>query len=302
MNPRPPTHRRARQRQHSLSALGWSARRGGDPSSVELATAATWTVARVWSAPGMLVAHPAGEQIHRVILGVDGAVALVVDGVELTLAPREIVVLPGASTITAESGALWARCEWLLNSVALEHPRLAGHLNTPHRLTAEHYALMTTMTNVISTAPAFGTSAGSRTLLGALAATAATAIVDATGKRIDLSPAQAELVERATDIIEANHRDPDFTVRALFRGMAISETHLHHLFSLLGTTPRQAIEARRVATARSLLALTPRRGPGALGDIAVRAGFRTVRTMQAAIARQERQGGRPNSTPLRGTP
>jgi len=240
--------------------------------------------------------------VHRVVLAVDGAVALTVDGVEIALSPREIVVLPGTSMITAESAALWARCEWLLDSAALEHPRLAAHLNTPHRLTAEHYALMTTMTNVISTAPAFGTSAGSRTLLDALAATAATAIVDATGKRIDLSPSQAKLVERATDIIDASHRDPDFTVRALFQRMAISETHLHHLFALLGTTPRQAIEARRVATARSLLALTPRRGSGTLGEVAARAGFRTVRTMQAALARQERREGEPLSTPREGTP
>ncbi|WP_424937307.1 MULTISPECIES: hypothetical protein [Bacteria] len=286
MPQRTETRSRPHGKRYSLTSLGWDSRTRIDRSSVELSRGATWTVARVWSTAGHLHGTRLRSTTHRILLGVDGEAEVVVDGVPLVLAPRELLVIPPPATVETRSRTLWARCEWHVDSTALDGLHLARHSRTTLALLPRDYALLTTMTNVISTAPAFGTSPGSRILLDALSSTVAAAILDATDTPTSLSPGQADLVARAITLIEQRHTDPTFTITRLAQEMSLTREHLHHLFARTESPPRQVLEARRTRTARSLLSLAPERGKGTLEEIAIASGFTTVRTMKAALARQ----------------
>ena len=299
MPQRPETRSRPRGRRYSLTSLGWDSHTRIDRSSVELSRGPTWTVARVWSTAGCLRGARLRSTTHRILLGVDGEAEIVVDDVPLALAPQQLLVIPPSAAVETRSLSLWARCEWHVDSTALDGLHLARHSRTTLALLPRNYALLTTMTNVISTAPAFGTSPGARVLLDALSSSVAAAILDATDTPTSLSPGQAELVAQATARIEQRHTDPAFTITRLAQEMSLTREHLHHLFARTGSPPRQVLEARRTRTARSLLNLAPERGKGTLEEIATASGFTTVRTMKAALARQ---GDPYDRSPLRRHP
>jgi len=196
-----------------------------------------------------------------------------------------MVVLPGTAEVSTTNTELWARCEWQLRSPVLEHDQFAGHLAKPLRLGGSHFQLLTAMTNVISTEAAFTSSPGAAILHDSFAVAVASAILDAVDTTTLLSPPQAAIVERARGVIDVRHTDPAFGVAALASEVAVSQYYLNRLFALLGTTSRRALEARRVQTARLLLHLAPEHSHGAMLEAARRSGFRTVRTMRAALDR-----------------
>jgi len=200
-----------------------------------------------------------------------------------------MVLLAGDEAVRTESTAMWARYEWRLTAPALQQPRFAVHFGHPLRLSPEHYALLTTMSNVVSTRMGFGVSSGSGMLQEALASAALAAVLDATDETEDLSPSLSRILQEARDVIEKRYADDSFDVAALAATLHLSMRHLRRPFAAVGTTPAQAIEERRLAAADAVLDRTPARGRDTLEQVAKAAGFSSARHLRDALARRRRR-------------
>ena len=279
-------------RQHTLSSLGWTPV-GHAPyrSSVELVTDGSWLVSRVWSTDGVLDGQGLGPETVRAIVGVDGIGQAHVEGADLELRPRDLLLLRGDTRVHTENAGVWARCEWHLRSPALQHRKFHPHFARPVRLREDDYTLLTAMTNVISTREGFGSSTGASTLHGALSQVVLAGMLSAADETAALSPSQATILREAKAEIEARYADSDFDVASLAASLHISERYLRRVHALTGTTPRLAIEARRLDDADAVLAAAPTRSRSTFEMAALRSGFRSVRHLQEARQRRNRAGG-----------
>ncbi|MDR6867891.1 AraC-like DNA-binding protein [Microbacterium resistens] len=277
--------------QLSLSSLGWHApesRSAPGRSSAELTSSAAWTVSRAWSTAGALDARPLDNGVSRIVVGVDGAASVRLDHHDaLRLEPRQLLLVDGRTPVSTESNDVWARYEWHLRSPALRQNRFAAAFSRPLTLKGGGYALIATMTNVISTHGDLGTSGGAGALLDALSGVVMSAVLDATSDTTALSPTQARLIQEAYAIVETRFPDSSFDVTALAEALHVSARYLRRLFAIAGTSPRAAIEERRVRAAEALLTVTPARSKDTLGNIARTAGFSSVPRLQAALRRGE---------------
>ena len=273
----------------SLHSLGWQPRAPAPQrSSVELVSTDTWTVSRVWSTGGTLDARPLPAGTTRVLVGVDGAAVLRSADSSGTLSPKRMILLDATDSVSMESENLWAWCEWHLRTPALTQRRVRQQHRHALPLAAHDYALVTAMTNVISTRSGFETAGGGNLLLETLAGVTLASLTDAADEHTALSPLQTEIVRRARATIERRYSDPSFDVSALASGLHLSGTYLRRIFAMLGTTPREAIEERRVRAAESFLSLSAR-GRGALTDAARATGFSSAERLQAALDRHRRR-------------
>jgi len=196
------------------------------------------------------------------------------------------------------SDGLWAWCEWHLRAPALTQRRVRQQYRHALGLAEHDYALMTAMTNIVSTRSGFEAAGGGSLLLEALAGVALASFTDAADEHPALSATQAEILRRARATIDRRYPDPSFDVSALASDLHISATYLRRIFAAIGTTPREAIEERRIRATESFLSLSAR-GRGALTDAARAAGFSSTERLQAALGRQRHR--RPVAH-LRGVP
>lgn len=278
--------RSLRRQRFALSSLGWDELESPQRSFVELASAPTWTVARVWSTDAILRAKPLPPGSLRVIIGVDGTAMLDSNAIQLRLEPQKMLLLPGSGTATTQNHGLWARIEWQIESAVLGRERLVAHYGKPVSVSAADYALLTAMTNVISTSPSLASSHGAGTLLDALAAVVQSTLLNSTETLAHLTPAQAATIRRAYELTDLHHTDSTFTVARLAASMSVSVSHLHHTIALGGTTPRQLLENRRVTTATALQNAIPRQTKSDAEEIALRSGFSSARALRTATRRQ----------------
>lgn len=249
---------------------------------MELAWNEGWIVSRLWNTGGALSALPLPPGTVRVIVGVDGAADVHLGEETVTLAPQQLILLDGTTSVTTENQMLWARCEWHLHSPALVQERFAAHFSRPLDMLPGSYALFTAMTNTISTAPSMGWTAGADLLLEALSGSVRAAVLDAVGGSLSLSISQEKLFRDATAVIEARYADRSFDVTALAEELHVSTRYLRTVFAAIGTTPRAAIEARRVEAASALLGTGHKRNRINLETVARSSGFSTVARLQAA--------------------
>lgn len=278
---------RARGEQQTLGALGWAARESvSQRASVELTASRNWKVGRLWTANLTLEATSLPRGWVRVLLGVDGHGLLHLGEDRIELAPQQMVLLDGRTAISTMNSAIWARCEWQINTPALQQDRLVEQFKKPLTLDKAHHTLLTAMTNVVSTRNSLGGSWGSGVFGDALAGTVTAAVLEASGTTTALSPTQARIVRTAIETIEERYRDSTFSVSDIATATSISVAHLHRLFAATGTTPRQALEERRLSAADTILAATPARDKGALEHAAEQAGFGSARRLRDATRRR----------------
>ncbi|WP_424937741.1 MULTISPECIES: hypothetical protein [Bacteria] len=240
----------------------------------------TWTVARLWTTPVIAEALPLPRDTTRVIVGVDGVGTLRIGMDEMQVRPMDMVLLQGDARVTAECTSLWARTEWQLASPALRQARFAAHLSRSIPLREEHYTLLTAMTNVISTSERIGHGSGAGAMLETLAGVAMAAVIDATDEHPWLPPSRAAIVRRAREAIDRRHTDPGFGLTELAAELHVSVRSLTRAFAATGTTAREAIERRRLATVDSLAVVN---AGWALGDkdaLAQAAGFSSARHLE----------------------
>ncbi|ALJ21915.1 helix-turn-helix domain-containing protein [Microbacterium sp. No. 7] len=267
----------------SLATLGWRPGVGGPArESVELVQAQRWTVARLWSTRGDLIGRPLPAGTYRAIVTVEGDATLQSRGRQHALGPRQVILLDGPDLVRTENRDLWARLEWRLRPPVPLRPLLAGCLAMPVTLSEHYFRLLTAITNVTATSHPFGADM----FLEALSATLAAALSDALGIPHGLSPTRTVQYVDALRLIDEHHRDRTFSVETLRHRMSVSESTLHLVFQAAGTTPRQALESRRVATALAELDAAPDGERPDLADVARRSGFTSVRRLQSALRRQ----------------
>ncbi|MEV4669534.1 helix-turn-helix domain-containing protein [Microbacterium sp. LWO12-1.2] len=209
----------------------------------------------------------------------------------MVIAPGALLIVPEGATVTTTNTGVWARCEWQLNAPLLRHGQLANHAGKPLRMSTADFSLLAAMTSVISTESTFATAWGGGLLVDSLAAAIATAVFTSTWTSLNLSEAQADTIHNAIQVIYKRHADASFTVAGLAAEISISKHYLHRLFASVGVTPRQILEARRVSTAVAMLKISPNHSVDVMSAVAQKSGFATVRTMQAAIRRQQDMKG-----------
>lgn len=83
--------------------------------------------------------------------------------------------------------------------------------------------------------------------------------------------------EAAMDLIERHHRDPEFSPDVIAEELHLSRRQVYRNFEKAGESVAGLIAARRVETAREMLALDP---DLSIGEVAVAAGFPTVATFR----------------------
>lgn len=85
------------------------------------------------------------------------------------------------------------------------------------------------------------------------------------------------VLEAARDLIDERYADPDFTADAIAEALQISRRHLYRHFADTGESPATMITSRRLAQARTLLALEE---PLGLDAIAHASGFSSAATLR----------------------
>lgn len=282
-----------------LESLGWQRETAISRYLVESTHGESWTISRLWSTAGTLHSTVLPPGMSRVLIGVAGTATITAGDREQLLQPRTLLFVPGHERVTTVNTGVWARGEWHLRAPELAHDKLRLHAGIPLPLDAANYALLTALTNIVSTNAAFVTSRGTAHILGMLGSAVTASVLDATTSATGLSASQVAIVELARRVIHERHADSEFSVTDLARELAVSKFYLHRLFAATGTTPGHVLEAQRVSNALRLLALSPSGSPGAAADVARLVGFRTVRTMYAALARQgaDSRSGAPEERP-----
>lgn len=276
----------------TLASLGWAAGQDGPQrSSVEMVSNNSWNVARVWTSAGSLAAAPTEPQITRILVGVDGTGTLQFGSSTMELGARQMILVAGDEQFSTVNDGIWARCEWKLRSPAIRQDRFTPHYSQIIALQPENYTLITTMTNVLSTSQSIQAGAGAPLLLEALTGVIMASLLDATGQSAGLTPHQAAIIQRASEVIEHRHTDPDFDVTALAEELHLSVRHLRRVYANAEQTPRGAIEARRVMTAQSILSVNPGWYRRSKEEVARAAGFSSIEQMDAAFRRHRIRPG-----------
>ncbi|WP_424937691.1 MULTISPECIES: helix-turn-helix domain-containing protein [Bacteria] len=266
--------------------LGWENDDAGPGRySVELTQHRSWTVSRVWSTGGVLSSRSLPHGTVRVIVGVDGEAEIRgVQGAD-RLRPRQLIFVDGVVPLETANRGIWARAEWHLRAPAFTLDRFIAHHGRPLPLPTDHYDLFTTMTNVISTRPSLGQSPGAELLLDVLTGVVTSGVINAAHESASLSSAQVKILRDAYAAIDEHYADATFSVQTLAAHVSVSTFYLHRLFAASGTTPRRAIEARRIRAASVLLNTTNPESPGAYEDVARVTGFSSGRQMRMAFRR-----------------
>lgn len=273
-----------------LTALGWSAQTSQPArSSVELTETSTWVVSRLWSTTGVLQALPRPVGTYRIIIGVDGEASVRVGNENFHIVPRKALIIDGGASILTENSGLWARFEWHLRTAVLQQERFSQYLSKPFEMDDDYYQVIAAMTNTISVVPGFAQSHGSGFMFGALTNIITAALINSVGMSDALSSTQSDLLKKATDLIEGHYSDDTFTASAMTARLMASQASIYRVFAAAGTTPRLAIEARRVASAVSLLASAPVRNANTVKGIAHQSGFTSARQMKEAMKRHKKE-------------
>lgn len=273
-----------------IQRMGWSViAMGARPwrHSVELTEAITWTAARVWTMPGSLRSVPLDNGTTRIIIGVDERAEMTVDGEPLTLRPRDLILIDGASEVTVDNTRPWARYELLLRSPVLRHGTGSGQVGKTQRLGEDESAVLAALLNEVSTRSGLAARAGAELLAHAIAEVVMFSLHNALDLPPALSPSESRLFQEALRLIQENYLDPRFSVGDLAARMSVSRNHIHRIFARTGRTPRTEIEARRVRAARSALERSPARGKDTLQQIALASGFPSSRRLREALNRED---------------
>ncbi|PRB08477.1 hypothetical protein CQ044_03455 [Microbacterium sp. MYb64] len=235
--------------------------------------------------PCSLAARLLSPKVQRVLVCVDGEVTLT-RGSEapFRLTRQQMVVVDGTVPLTASASATWSWFEWQL-STPFHSVRRRDLFMQPLSLTADTFTLVANTTNVFCAQPGLSSSPGARALTGALNTTLYAAVLDGLGLPMSLSLTNFEVLKRALDLIEARHRDSTFTIRELAAALSVHQSFLNRLFAHIDTTPRRALEATRVDSARSLLEGTPQHSRETMDNVAHVAGFASVQQMRSALRR-----------------
>jgi len=223
----------------------------------------------------------------RIIIGVTGtATFLFRRGERVELLPQQAIFLEADTNVTTSNTELWARCEWHLILPDARRAPSRNQLATPLDLPSAHYALATSVTNILSTQKKAGQWGN---LEDVLTGTARAALMDGSAES-RRSTNMSAILERANEVIESRYVDPAFGPDALAEELHITARYLRRCFASSGTSPSRAIEDRRIAAVEAYMSLVPLRGR-ALEKAAVLSGFSSVRRLRSALDRQAQRKG-----------
>lgn len=244
-----------------------------------------WRATRLWSSAGTFTGVPLRRGMVRAVVGVDGEGTIRTPAGSAVMHAHTIVALPGDWPIETTQTTPWARLVWEVDYPALQLAGFAAAFARVLSVKEPLWDLVAAITNVLAPSGDQPRSDEDPFLADALGSTLAAALASAAAPMIASRPS---LYAEAVRIVDAHHRDPALNVTSLAQRLSISAPHLHRLFAYEGTSPREAIEERRVATVHALR----QRSDGELSEseLAARAGFTSVRRMRDAIHRQSAVG------------
>lgn len=241
---------------------------------------------RAWSRSSEYTLRGDARSLY-LVLTVEGGFEFTVDGDTVTTQPGELIFLDGRDGSAARTRMETARFVWFLRPTVLDPRRSRFALNEPIDTSNPPMQSLVSMTNALLNAgddlPA--------TTQGHIGRAAEHLIAAALNERPVASETAAMhrdgLFTTAQLLIDRHFRDPVFGVNELARQLASSTSHVHEIFSSMGTTPRRELERRRLSEVAALQKASP-----TLEQIVQDSGFTTMRQYRAAVARQ---GRRPRS-------
>lgn len=262
--------------------FGWQPRGEIDPNLVaETVQNSQYGYGRAWSQKSGYSLRPDTRLLYLVHT-VEGGFDFTVDGTAVRSEAGEVVVFDSAAPATAQTLTDTARYVWFVPAVRLS---AAQGVLPPHEPLA------------LATGPLQGLISLTNALLNSGAPTSRAAhdhiglamenmLVAALHEDITFTDEDAMnrdgLFTAAVAVIRTRFRDPGFGVPELARELSASVSHVHRVFTTMGTTPRRELERHRLeeVAMRQALAPSPR-------EIIEASGFSSVRQYRRALARSQ---------------
>ncbi|MBF4549475.1 helix-turn-helix transcriptional regulator [Pseudoclavibacter sp. VKM Ac-2888] len=234
--------------------FGWAATEDVDRSLVaEAVQDDRYGAGRAWSSRSSYELTPAPGRIYLVYI-VEGGFDFTIGGVTAATEPGHLILFDGAVPTQSRTTADTARFVWHLKPTFLSPQRARFAFHEPLVSNNAPMRSLTSMTNAMLNAPLSGNSMTHSHLGLAIEHLVASVLSETDAHRIDNAAHRDGLFGAAQLVIDANFRDPDFTVDRLIKDLGVSARGVHVAFADLGTTPRREIERRRLQEVERLSA------------------------------------------------
>lgn len=277
-----------------LSDQGWTTSGADGPFRIfaDLVQSGPFAVGRIWhSAADLRLDADGGSEGRQFValLGIEGTQTLHTDTGLHSLTAGTVYVQDLDEPLTISASTAAARIVFTGS-----WDRLYTHRSTlPPRWSAwnpdpDYFRVIVSLTNAIlgveieTQGPGFwGVQRSFEALIsGLLLQRELTSLLNASSREV-------ELLQRAIAEIDRSSSDPSFTVEHLAERLGVSRAYLHQAFSTTGVTAARRLRHARAVAARVLLADSSVTSESELKRIADAAGFRSVRTMQRTLLREQ---------------
>jgi AraC-like DNA-binding protein len=277
-------------------ARGWLARRGYDIAPVatfrlfaDAVTAGSFGFARIWhsAATWRTIDARAGaaDRAITIIVLVEGSITVRYRGESYSLAANEATFLCAGDDYSIESQEASARIEILLDASFWIGSDITAEQASGVAIPASGYTrLLVSSANTalgINLIPEGAAGSSLRRSFEYLALAALRDRENTRGSRAMSS--QEQIYVEALNVIEASAGTPALTVQSLAAELKVSVRQLQRAFSEEGTSPLAEIRASRLRLVEQLLKDQPSPSRRVLADVARSSGFKTTRSMRAAL-------------------
>lgn len=262
--------------------FGWQPRGMIDPGLVaDTMQHPRFGIGRAWSnsAGYSLSAAP---NLTYLVYTVEGGFEFDVDGTPVEAEPSSLILLDGEAPTTARTLSETARFVWYFEPTFLHSGRSRFRFHEPIPMRNASLRALLSMTNSVLNSTPPSTESGRRHLGIALEHLVAGALDEAGSHELGRDSRHRDSLFMAAQLaIEANFRDPAFSVPRLAKELSVSIRTVHEAFSQFGTTPRREVERRRVNEVDRLRAA----GVRFTSSLAEQAGFSSPKQMNRALGR-----------------
>lgn len=272
----------ASQVKNSLQELGW------DVPAERLMTDAVvsvrgigWGIGRANLPGGRFQTARQPRRVFRIFLLVEGEIVCIVNNRQIPVRAGESISIRSDQKLVVLSKRPWLRYEWLLRSNWPAEERILAVPWSP-----AYQKLFVSVSDSLLEHPEISEDQGSAAIWDVMASIMSSMRATLRGIPVSLTPYREAQYQKAVGTIEELYGDPTFSVEILAQSTGASLSALHAVFKAAGTTPRRAIEERRVRAAFAHLSVLRNRSYETLQKVATEVGFRSVKQLKSAMNRQ----------------
>lgn len=264
----------------NCDGFGWEPVGAIDPSLVaETAQDTHYGYGRAWSRSSKYSLR-ADPRMLYLVHTVEGGIDFTIENNVVRTEPGQLMVLDGRAAIRADLLRETARYVWFFRPRELRPGRSLLDVHEPITLTSPAMQSLIAMTNrLLNSGQPISPEA--HVYVGqAIEPLVLAALTDGYRHGEVHSMHRDGLFTAAQRVISQHFRNPEFDLSQLAEELHASRSAIHRVFASMGTSPRREIERFRLEDVERNL-----RHLRTLHDIVTDAGFASVRTYSAAVAR-----------------